>query len=91
VSPSDILDSDSGAVAYVIRQQIKRFQEGKSGSSVSSRPFVKTFASCLVIFLFWRGSKASLSPSPIKFTHSATATMNTPGYQNNQGLVVKAF
>jgi hypothetical protein len=42
VSPSDILDSDSGAVAYVIRQQIKRFQEGKSGSSVSSRPFVKT-------------------------------------------------
>jgi len=41
VSPSDILDSDSGAVAYVIRQQIKRFQEGKSGSIVSYRPILK--------------------------------------------------
>lgn len=42
VSPADILDSDSGAVAYVIREQIKRSQEGKSGSVVSSRPMIKT-------------------------------------------------
>lgn len=42
VSPSDILDSDSGAVAYVIRQQIKRFQEGKSGTVLSSGPIIKT-------------------------------------------------
>jgi hypothetical protein len=42
VSPSDILDSDSGAVAYVIRQQIKKFQEGKGASVVSFRPIIKT-------------------------------------------------
>ena len=42
VSPSDILDSDSGAVAHVIRQQIKRFQEGKSGTVINSRPIIKT-------------------------------------------------
>ncbi len=42
VSPSDILDSDSGAVAYVIRQQIKRLQEGKSGSIVVSGPIIRT-------------------------------------------------
>ena len=41
VSPSDILDSDSGAVAYVIRQQIKRFQEGNSGSIVRYTPILK--------------------------------------------------
>ena len=41
VSPSDILDSDSGAVAYVIRQQIKRFQEGNSGSIVRYVPILK--------------------------------------------------
>ncbi len=42
VSPSDILDSDSGAVAYVIRQQIKKFQEGKGASVASVRPIIKT-------------------------------------------------
>jgi hypothetical protein len=42
VSPGDILDSDSGAVAFVIRQQLKRFQEGKSGSSISARPIIRT-------------------------------------------------
>ena len=42
VSPGDILDSDSGAVAFVIRQQIKRFQEGKGGSSSSARAVVRT-------------------------------------------------
>jgi hypothetical protein len=42
VSPSDILDSDSGAVAHVIRQQIKRFQEGKSGAVIDSAPVIKT-------------------------------------------------
>jgi hypothetical protein len=42
VSPSDILDSDSGAVAHVIRQQIKRFEEGKSGTVISSGPIIKT-------------------------------------------------
>jgi hypothetical protein len=36
------LDSDSGAVAYVIRQQIRSFEEGKNGSVVSSRPIIKT-------------------------------------------------
>jgi hypothetical protein len=42
VSPSDILDSDSGAVAHVIRQQIKRFQEGKSGTVINSAPVTQT-------------------------------------------------
>ena len=42
VSPSDILDSDSGAIAHVIRQQIKRFQEGKNGTVMSSGPIIKT-------------------------------------------------
>jgi len=42
VSPSDILDSDSGAVAHVIRQQIKRFQEGKSGTVIYTAPVIKT-------------------------------------------------
>jgi hypothetical protein len=36
------LDSDSGAVAYVIRQQIKKFQEGKGASVASVRPIIKT-------------------------------------------------
>ena len=41
VSPNDILDSDSGAVAHVIRQQIKRFQEGKSGKVIDFGPIIK--------------------------------------------------
>jgi hypothetical protein len=41
VSPGDILDSDSGAVAFVIRQQIRNFAEGKSGQVVYERPVVK--------------------------------------------------
>ena len=42
VSPSDILDSDSGAVAHVIRHQIKRFQEGKKVTEMISGPIIKT-------------------------------------------------
>jgi hypothetical protein len=42
VSPGDILDSDSGAVAFVVRQQIRNFAEGKSGQVVYERPVVKT-------------------------------------------------
>jgi hypothetical protein len=42
VSPNDILDSDSGAVAYVIRLQIKSFQEGKNGKLINFRPIIKT-------------------------------------------------
>ena len=41
VSPGDILDSDSGAVAFVIRQHIRNFVEGKSGQVVYERPVVK--------------------------------------------------
>lgn len=41
VSPGDILDSDSGAVAFVIRQQIKRFEEGKNGLIIGSGPIIK--------------------------------------------------
>lgn len=40
VSPGDILDSDSGAVAFVIRQQIKNFHDGKSGNGVQERAVV---------------------------------------------------
>jgi hypothetical protein len=42
VSPGDILDSDSGAVAFVVRQQIRNIAEGKSGQFVYERPVVKT-------------------------------------------------
>jgi hypothetical protein len=42
VSPGDILDSDSGAVAFVIRQQIRNFAEGESGQIAYERPVVKT-------------------------------------------------
>lgn len=42
VSPGDILDSDSGAVAFVIRQQLRNFAEGKSGHIAYARPIVKT-------------------------------------------------
>lgn len=42
VSPSDILDSDSGAVAHVIRHHVKNFQEGKNGTVMSSGPIIKT-------------------------------------------------
>jgi hypothetical protein len=42
VSPGDILDSDSGAVAFVVRQQLRNFAEGKSGQIVYARPVVKT-------------------------------------------------
>src|SRR5699024_10403507 len=38
---------------------------------------------------FCRGSKASRSPSPMKFTLSTTAMMNTPGHQNSHGRVEK--
>ena len=41
VSPGDILDSDSGAVAFVIRQQIKRFEERKGRSNIGSGPIIK--------------------------------------------------
>lgn len=42
VSPGDILDSDSGAVAFVIRQQLKRAQDFDGGASSKQRPLVKT-------------------------------------------------
>ncbi len=42
VSPGDLLDSDSGAVAFVVRQQLRNFAEGKSGQIVYARPVVKT-------------------------------------------------
>ncbi len=40
--------------------------------------------------LVWVGSKASRSPSPMKFTVSAMITMNKPGNQNSHGRVVAA-
>src|SRR6266511_1525518 len=40
--------------------------------------------------LVWVGSKASRSPSPMKFTVSAMITMNRPGNQNSHGRVVAA-
>ena len=39
---------------------------------------------------FWRGSNASRSPSPMKFTDSAMMMMNRPGHQNSHGRVEKA-
>lgn len=41
VSPGDILDSDSGAVAFVVRQELKRIRESDTGSLVSDRPIVR--------------------------------------------------
>jgi hypothetical protein len=42
VSPGDILDSDSGAVAFVIRQHLKRVK-GRGGESLlSTKPEVRT-------------------------------------------------
>ena len=43
-----------------------------------------------VILRFCLGSKASLSPSPMKLILKAILTMKNPGYQNKNGLVVKA-
>jgi hypothetical protein len=42
VSPGDILDSDSGAVAFVIRQHLKRLNESSAVSLVETKPVVRT-------------------------------------------------
>ena len=44
-----------------------------------------------LVLRVWRGSNASRSPSPRKFTLSAMATMSMPGHQNSQGRLVNAF
>src|SRR5690606_26349047 len=41
------------------------------------------------LFLFWRGSKASRRPSPMKLTLSAMPMMKMPGHQNSHGRGVK--